>query len=37
MGLELTAVRGKWFGDNDLNHSATDASYINKDRLKNYK
>jgi hypothetical protein len=25
VGIRPTAVRGKWFEDHDLNHSATDA------------
>jgi hypothetical protein len=27
-GFEPTAVRGKWFEVNDLNHSATDAPFV---------
>jgi hypothetical protein len=33
-GFEPTAVRGKWFEVNDLNHSATDAPIL---RLEKYK
>jgi hypothetical protein len=32
-GFEPTAVRGKWFEVNDLNHSATDAPSQEKNGL----